>query len=380
MKTPGKGLKITCVMGPFLPVPPVWGGAVERIFLALCVEFAKAGHDVTIISRQFDAFPKEETRDGVRHLRLKSRDAPKNKLAYRLLDLAYAARVIRALPKSDITITHSVSLPIILPKKRAGKIVVSVGRFPKGQMSMYRRADRLQAVSSHVANIIRQQSPSVANLVKALPNCISQEFTNAISHDCSNRERRILFVGRIAREKGIDILIRAFARLKQGGTDWKLKIVGPHQVEQGGDGIDYIKELKSLAGDYQSDVEFVDPVYDQGELIEIFKRSAIFVYPSIADRGESFGLAPLEAMACGCSVIVSKLDCFDDYLRDGENGIKFDHATQAHDNLYQALRSLIENDDLRERIRRNGILTAESYSPANVAKIFLKDFKFLHSS
>jgi glycosyltransferase involved in cell wall biosynthesis len=46
----------------------------------------------------------------------------------------------------------------------------------------------------------------------------------------------------------------------------------------------------------------------------------MFVYPCLAEQGETFGLAPLEAVACGAVPIVSDLSCFGDFITPGVNG------------------------------------------------------------
>ena len=45
-------MKITIVLGAFFPVPPLMGGAVEKVWFALAQEFARLGHEVTQISSQ----------------------------------------------------------------------------------------------------------------------------------------------------------------------------------------------------------------------------------------------------------------------------------------------------------------------------------------
>jgi hypothetical protein len=45
-------MRITIVLGPFLPVPAVFGGAVEKVHLLLAGAYRDVGHDVTIISRR----------------------------------------------------------------------------------------------------------------------------------------------------------------------------------------------------------------------------------------------------------------------------------------------------------------------------------------
>lgn len=368
-------MRITCVLGPFLPVPPVRGGAVERIWLNLCTEFAARGHDVTLISRRFEGTPDEEVVEGVRFIRVASADAPKRKLAYRALDVVYAMRVCRALPVSDITITNSVSLPLFIPRSRAGKIYMSIARFPKGQMGLYRRVDRMQAVSTHVARAIVQQSPSLERLVTSIPNAISTVFAQALSTDRGPREREIVFVGRVAREKGIDLLIRAFALVCRDAPDWRLTIIGPHEVTLGGDGEGYLAELKALATGLQTPLAFAGPIFEETELARRFKRSDVFVYPSIAAKGEALPLAPVEAMACGCAVVLSSLDCFKDYFIDGENGLAFSQDDATGVDLAAKLRRLLGDAALRDRLGRSAVETARRYTREAVATTFLTDFE-----
>lgn len=373
----GKPIAITCVIGPFFPVPPIQGGAVERINLTLCEEFARQGHSVKIISRMFPGLPRTQVLNGVIHRRVKSSSAPKNRLLYRILDLIYAFRVIAALEKSDVTITNSVSLPLVLPKAKAGLIYVSVARNPKGQMGLYRRAARLQAVSRHIENEICEQSPNVRHLVKTVPNCLSREFSSAIGTTFGTRRKEILYVGRIAREKGIHLLLRAFNLLSRKYPDWKLTIIGPHQPHLGGDGDAFLRELRGLVERNPESVRFLGPIFDEKELIQKMGQAQIFVYPSIAAAGESFGLAPLEAMACGCPVVLSQLECFSDYLKPGFNGLTFDQADETGETLAVALSRLIESEELRNKLAVNAIATSREFTPQAVAKLFLDDFRSL---
>ena len=368
-------MRITCVLGPFAPVPPVWGGAVERIWLNLCEEFAARGHSVIIISRRFVEFPDREILNGVHHIRLKSFNAPKQKVLYRFLDVIFSLRVCWALPKSDVTITNSVSLPLIIPHSRAGKIYMSIARFPKGQMGFYRRADRMQPVSSHVAAAIKQQSPSVASLIKVVPNAISETFAAFLDEPRHPRSKQIVFVGRIAKEKGIDLLIRGFAAIQARHPDWKLTVVGPHLPSQGGDGENFLAELKQMAERLKAPVSFIGPVFNEVALAQHLRESEIFVYPSVAGRGEALPLAPVEAMACGCAVLVSALACFDDYLIDGENGLTFDQQDASGGDLGSKLELMLGNDALRHQLGASAIATARRYTRASVAVEFLQDFE-----
>ena len=69
-------MKITIVQGAFFPVPPVMGGAIEKVWFALGQEFARRGHSVVQISRAFPRFPRREAIAGVKHRRIRGYDTP----------------------------------------------------------------------------------------------------------------------------------------------------------------------------------------------------------------------------------------------------------------------------------------------------------------
>jgi glycosyltransferase involved in cell wall biosynthesis len=367
-------MKISLVIGPYNPIPLALGGSVERILSTLAPCFAARGHEVTMISRRFEDFPHEEVKDGVHHVRIPSFDAPKSRFLYRFYDYVYSRRVAKVLPPSDVTITSSVFLPLVLPLKRAGHIYVHVARFPKGQMWLYRRVARLQAVSEAVAEEIRKQSPSMKDRVVAIPNPLSGALAELAQPDREPRSKTILYVGRIAREKGIHLLIEAFARGADGPfAPYRLRIVGPHEVRQQGDGEAYLAELKALARPVQDRVTFEGPVFDPEALRRIYMEADIFAYPSIAETGEAFGVAPLEAMAARCRVVVSALDCFREYVQPDRNAVVFDHRSNPVGALVDALSVLVRDRDT-ERMRNAGAQTASRFQPKIIADLYLLDF------
>jgi len=79
-------MKITIVLGAFLPVPPVMGGAVEKVWFALSQEFARRGHEVVLVARALPELPRSETRDDVRHLRVRGFDTPRSLLWLKFLE------------------------------------------------------------------------------------------------------------------------------------------------------------------------------------------------------------------------------------------------------------------------------------------------------
>ena len=113
-------MRITVVLGAFLPVPTIMGGAVEKVWLMLGQEFARRGHQVVIVSRAVAQFPKEETIEGVRHVRVPGFDTPRSLPWLKILDLIYSVRARAVLPQADIVVTNTFWLPMLLRDRSRG--------------------------------------------------------------------------------------------------------------------------------------------------------------------------------------------------------------------------------------------------------------------
>ena len=86
-----------------------------------------------------------------------------------------------------------------------------------------------------------------------------------------------------------------------------------------------------------------------------YHSARIAVVPSViaADGDqEGLGLVAVEALGCGCAVIVSDLPALQDVVQDGKTGLVF-HSNDALD-LSMKIRKLITDDDLCERLARQG--------------------------
>jgi glycosyltransferase involved in cell wall biosynthesis len=256
---------------------------------------------------------------------------------------------------------------------------VHVARYPKGQMRFYRRAARLQAPSSAVARAIANQAPALGERTKVIPYPAPPTVAEPAPPPVVKRDRIILYVGRVHPEKGVHLLVDAFT----GGArtvfaDWKLMIVGPTAEKLGGGGEAYRDSLRSLAQAAANQVTLAGPIFEPAELARTFRSARLFVYPSLAEHGESFGLAPLEAMAHGCAVLVSDLDCFQDFIADGESGFVFNHRSMdASLVLRQRMEQAIADETLLARTAEAGYRKSAEYSLPRVADQFLDDFKLV---
>ena len=375
-------MKITIVLGAFFPAPPIMGGAVEKVWFALAQELARRGHEVVQVSRVVPAFPREETIAGVRHLRVPGFDAPRSLVWLKFLDLLYSIRTMSILPKADVIVTNTFWLPFLLRNSKRGRVYVHVGRYPKGQTRFYANAARLQAPSHAVARAIADEAPKLAGKIRVIPYPAPGSTIDRAPSPAGEREKIILFVGRVHPEKGVHLLVEAFASgARTVFADWKLMLVGPTDEKHGGGGASYLVDLKRFAANAGGKIIFRGPIFDQTELEQTLRAARIFVYPSLAERGESFGLAPLEAMAQGCAVFVSDLACFRDFIRDGETGFVFNHrAANPAESLRAKIQNVIVDPTLLSTVADAGYRKSAEYSLACVADQFLEDFNSLNAN
>ena len=124
-------------------------------------------------------------------------------------------------------------------------------------------------------------------------------------------ENRILFVGRVAGEKQIDVLLKAVQQLP-ADLDVKLEIVG---------GGDQLKNLQAMAqqlgiGDRTTFTGYLS----EEDLRKAYTRSTVFAMPSIA---ELQSIATMEAMASGLPVVAADAMALPHLVHDGENGYLF---------------------------------------------------------
>ncbi|SMF63194.1 Glycosyltransferase involved in cell wall bisynthesis [Tistlia consotensis] len=369
-------MRITVVMGPFLPVPPLRGGAVEKMCFALGRDWADRGHRVTLVSRRFPGLPDAEEQGGLSHRRVASGDAPAGRLAFRLAEALYCRRVLRVLPPAEILLINSVILPLLVRSTRFGVPIHYAGRMPKGQYRLYPRLGLVAAMSRAVAAAVEREAPQFVGRTATVGGPLTEAFAPLAPEALDERPARLLYVGRLHPEKGVHLLIEAFVRLADATGTWRLVLVGPHEVAAGGGGEAYLQRLRALAAPLGERVEFVGPLYDEPALRAQYRRASLFCYPSLAETGEALGMAPVEAMAMGAVPIVSALDCFSDFLEPGLDGFRFDHrAADPVASLAETLRPLLAGARDLAPLRVRALAAAARYSLPAVSGRFLDLFE-----
>jgi len=243
-----------------------------------------------------------------------------------------------------------------------------------------RRAQKIIVVSESTKNDLLSLYEINPKKIEVIHSGISNNFLPISRNDrqlIEVKERYnlpykfILFLGTIEPRKNITALIRAFDSLKNYATQkndenlsrFKLVIAGQsgwlrkkidHEIEQ---------------AKYKKDIIVINfiPVADKPYLLNLV---TLFIYPSIF---EGFGFPPLEAMRCGVPVITSNNSSLPEVIGSGGIMVNFDKP----DEIEKAMRQILENPELYDKIKATGLKKAGEFNWQNTARKFLDIIKNL---
>jgi len=150
-------------------------------------------------------------------------------------------------------------------------------------------------------------------------------------------EEYFLYVGRLARAKHVDLALKACDEL-----GLSLKIVGKGREE---------KKLKTQNSKLKTqNIQFLGEVSDE-ELKKVYQGAGAFIFPA---EDEEFGIAPVEAMACGLPVIAYKSGGVKETVIEGKTGVFFKELTVS--SLKKAIKQLdnlaIKSEDCIEQAEK----------------------------
>lgn len=183
----------------------------------------------------------------------------------------------------------------------------------------------------------------------------------------ASTKRQFVYVGRLAEEKNLEMLIEAFKSLKEKptGADWNLLFVG--------DGLAR-KSLELLSGDYLQNKSIIfaggHPWY---KVPEWLAQSDVLILPS---KSEPWGLVVNEAMVCGMPVIVSeKCGCAEDLVKDNVNGFTFSPDNKSQ--LENVMQFFAKHPEKIEPMGDASLALIKPFSSKTVAKEMVACYKNL---
>ena len=310
-------------------------GGTEKYVKDLSMELASRGHEVTVISNNVPkeaGAPAEEKSDGITIKRLKAMNFVYLPVSFEFnlkmldgFDLVHThcpsfgfARAVRNRLKIPHVVTYHCDttmsekfLGVKMPKFVINAVEFLTNLYAK---IILPKVDAIITTTESYAST----SPVMKHFPHhAIPIGIHYELFDAsrrkqgITEEKRDR-KKVLFLGRLAANKGIDYLLHAIPLVLKEVPDAKFVICGegeekPH-VEA------YIDEVG-----VRDRIEFLGKV-NLDEMVKLYSTCAMFVFPSI-NRLEAFGIVQLESMACYTPVIASNIPGVNNVMDPGKSGL-----------------------------------------------------------
>ena len=233
------------------------------------------------------------------------------------------------------------------------------------KMNVFHRWRQLQAIyqaskSTVVVALTEGDAKSWSKVCRAvtIPNIVHLNATGKYS-GCENK--RVIFVGRFAKQKGIPDLLAVWRVIHEKYPEWSLDMYGEGELKE---------VLKKEIECMHANIYMREPV---GNIHDHYIDSSVFVLTSIH---ESFGLVMPEAMSCGLPVVA--FDCPHgpaSIITDGEDGFLI--KDRSIENFAQRLCQLIEDRALRLRMGRKGIVSSQRFKPERIIPMWKELFESL---
>jgi glycosyltransferase involved in cell wall biosynthesis len=375
-------------------MPPKEGSAPLQVIFNTSKHLVKLGHQVVILDRKYARDdPPVEHMDGVEIVRLRAPQipSPKSPAFIRFILAEFnaaifglaASRYLRSnSSKIDAVHLHLTSIGLIisiLNRKLRSKMLYTCHLGEWGlvgqKLSLFERIHLLldpylmRRVSKVIAlnetakqNFVSRGKVKAENVV-VVHNGVDTDFFKANINARQAAEKYglegkhvVLFVGRLARIKGIEHLLKAADTVvnRFGYRNMLFMLVGPHSFDATEKPMT-MDDIRNYIKQHQLEKNVIlTGSLPLEEVRVLYAASDIFVLPSLA---EGDPLVTLEAMASGKPVIGTKVGGIPHHIRDGWNGFLIDPANEQQ--LADRIKYLIDNPEERKSMGANSRKYAE---------------------
>ncbi len=383
---------------PELGKPDTGGQVVYVLELSRCL--ARLGYEVDILTRQFEDQPREEeVEDRVRVLRFPcggNEFIPKETLCNSIPEwVQRVGKYVAASPDEYAFINSHYWDAGLAGQSLANRFRVphfhtphSIGSWKRDNMDgnpeelerkyNFRRRIREEKVVYDECDLLIATTPTQrdillspdgeynvpASKVKVIPPGyddrrffpVSRASRQSLKQQLGLEGRTVLALGRLARNKGYDLLIRAMVEVCQRVPDAKLVLaIGstsatPQEEEM-------VAEFKQLAEELgiADQLEFLDYIPDE-QLADYYRAADVF---ALSSRYEPFGMTAVEAMACGTPTIVTTEGGLWEQVTWGREAIfanPFDPAAFGH-----AISFVLQYNTIYDRLAKYGCQKARAH-------------------
>jgi glycosyltransferase involved in cell wall biosynthesis len=173
---------------------------------------------------------------------------------------------------------------------------------------------------------------------------------------------KILFIGRLTRIKGLDVLLRAASELR----NVSVIVAGEGECRD---------ELEQLARNLSVNASFLGRINASHRRFLLSSCDAVVIPSRVLNNGRTEGtpVVCLEAMAAGRVVIASRVGGLTEVMRDKQNGLLFDQEDV--EALREKIQTVLENNDLRQNLEREAIQSSLEYSWKRIGKQYAQLIK-----
>ena len=355
--------------------PPIGGGA-GNASAHIAARFAHMGHEIAVVTSRFGKLPHVEQRQNLTLHRIpclrqkQDRSNPFEQLVFLISASIWTLGMVpRFKPNATLAFfgVPSGAIAWLLKKVFGIPYIVSLrgGDVPGFRPYDFQRYHKILSPFLHL--IWKDASAVVANSngLRALANVFDARFEIPIIPNGVNLQEyaaevrawsppRLLSVGRLVHQKGLDLAMHALAELKDLEWEWCIAGDGPQ-----------INVLRSLANELGIQDRITFPGWrSHTELVECYKGSNLFLFPS---RHEGMPNVVLEAMASGLPVVASRIAGNEELVLDGETGLLF--PSEDVESLCVALRKLLIDNSQRQKMGNASRRRVEAlYSWENTAQ------------
>lgn len=338
---------------------PQAGGAETHLH-EVFGRLATWGHDLTLLCSGFPGSPPRETLDGMDVHRIGGRMTFGIKLPQYFrhsLDPDSFDVVVEDLNKVPVFMPFWTRVPVVLlvhhlfgtTAFREASLPVATATWLL-EMPVPRVFGTFPAVavSGSTVSDLRERGMS-DNAIDIVPNGVDLDGLKPSPQGHRFPEPTILYLGRLKRYKGVEIILNAVASLRKRGTKVRFLVAGRGDHER------KLQELSSKLG-LGDTVRFLGYVPEE-EKIRLLQQSWIHVLTS---PKEGWGISILEAAACGTLTVASHSPGLRDAVIDGKTGILVPHGDV--DILAEALSAILKNAEVRKTMGEAAREFAEGFT------------------
>ena len=361
------------------PKHPLAGGA-EQVMHEHMKGWVEAGHSVTLFTSSFANAKGEQEIDGINIIRrsnqilgvhiaaffwyLWGKHAKYDLIVDQFHGIPFFTPLYSKLPKLAVLqeVAREVWLKNDLPKP-FNWIVGVIGYLGEPLLFLFYRNVPFMVGSNSAKNELSKTRIAKENITTA-PHGIL--VTKPKPFPSKETVSTIVFLGALAKDKGIEDAIKTFSLIKQRGNnerkrrEFQFWIVG-----KGGDS--YVNYLSKLADEMKigNETKFWGFVSEKRKF-ELLAKSHIMINPSLL---EGFGLVNIEANAMGTPVVAYTAPGLVDSVKDGKSGklIKPNSPENMADEVYK----LLENKKEYEKVQKSAQVWANSFSWEKSQKLSL---------